>query len=61
MGNTSIILILRDHNIPYRVIDGVVRVPISEYVLADAEAKAKSKDWVKVPDIVSALWVVGKL
>ena len=57
MRNTAIILILRDHMIPYQIKDGVVMVQASDCVKAIPESNA----WIKVPDIVSAMWVVGKL
>lgn len=58
MRNTAILLILRDHMIPYRIEDGVVQVLTTDCVLAEPGIKPA---WIKVPDIVSALWVVGKL
>lgn len=59
-SNTAIILILNDHMITYRVTDGVVSVPFKECVRAEPAVKTTDA-WVKVPDIVSAMWVVGKL
>jgi len=56
-GNTAIILILRDHLIPHRITQSVVEVQCKNCVHGDKEAPG----WIKVPDIVSALWVAGKL
>jgi len=57
MSNTAILLILRDHMIDHRVEKGIVEVQCKDCVHGDKEAPG----WIKVPDIVSALWVAGKL
>ena len=55
--NTAILLILRDHMIPHRVTQSVVEVQAKDCAHGDKEAPG----WVKVPDILSAMWCVGKL
>jgi hypothetical protein len=57
MSNTAILLILRDHLIPHRVEKGIVEVQCKDCVHGDKEAPG----WVKVPDIISAMWRVWKL
>ena len=56
-SNTAILLILRDHLVPYQIKDGVVMVQAKDC----AKPVPESRAWIKVPDIVSAMWVVGKL
>ena len=58
-SNTAIILILRDHMVPYEVVEGVVKVSVKDCALVDPETKDKSSAFISVPDIVSAMWVVG--
>jgi len=55
--NTAIILILRDHLIPHRIEKSIVEVQCKDCVLGDKEAPG----WIKVQDIVSAMWCAGKL
>lgn len=57
-SNTAILLILRDHLIPHRVMAGVVEVQCKDCINGNLP---ESSDWIKVPDIVSAQWVVGAL
>lgn len=56
-SNTAIILILNDFLIPHRVTDGIVEVQCKDCVQGDPA----SSQWIKVPDICSARWVVGTL
>lgn len=55
-SNTAIILILRDYLIPHRITAGIVEVQCKDCLNGDKEANG----WMKVPDIVSALWVTGQ-
>ena len=58
-SNTAIILILRDHMIPYEVVKGVVKVNVKDCALVTPETKTMENAFISVPDIVSAMWVVG--
>lgn len=57
-SNTAIILILNDFQIPHRITDGVVEVQAKDCVKGNLP---ESSEWIKVPDICSARWVVGTL
>jgi len=61
-SNTAIILILRDHLVPYRVSreTGMVQVLTTDCKSESLKASEPKPAWINVPDIVSALWVVGK-
>ena len=59
-SNTAILLILRDHMIPYRVTDGVPQIQVKDSTLLSATS-APPEAWVNVPDIISAMHVVGGL
>lgn len=56
-SNTAIILILNDHMVPHRVTAGVIEVQCCDCVKGEKDSQA----WIKVPDIISAQWVVGAL
>ena len=56
-SNTAILLILRAHMIPHRIEKGIVEVQCKDCARGDPA----SSQWIKVPDIVSAQWVVGVL
>lgn len=57
-SNTAIILILRDHMIPFRIADGVPQVQAENCIQV---MPVNKNAWINVPDIISALWVVGKM
>ena len=57
-SNTAILLILRAFMIPHRVTAGVVEVQAKDCVKGNLP---ESSEWIKVPDICSAQWVVGVL
>ena len=56
-NNTAILLILRDHLAPYKIVDQIPQVQMKDCAQA---SPGSDESWVKVPDIISALWVVGK-
>ena len=56
-SNTAVILILRDHMIPYRVEKGVPQVQCKSCPTYEPKA---AESWVNVPDIISAMWVTGQ-
>lgn len=63
-SNTAIILILRDHMIPYRVRISretrLVQVLSTDCMNESLRNSDLKPAWMDVPDIVTAMWVVGK-
>ena len=55
-SNTAIILILRDHMIPYRIEKGVPQVQAKDCPGGVPDSTA----WLNVPNIISAMWVTGQ-